>query len=79
MADMFFEEFFPFGFGLTRLTADGLLDDDFGENGFSHIDLDKATGGWHYATCLAQSADGEIVIAGWTGNNIVLARYFFSN
>ncbi len=61
-------------FALTRLNADGSIDDSFGENGTALTKFGK----YPYITAVAIQPDGKIVAVGQTGIllDIAMVRYF---
>jgi len=62
------------GFGITRLTSDGLLDNNFGAlNGFGYLTYN----GLHAAAVAIQN-DDKIIVAGhraWDGSSLALVRF----
>ena len=67
-----------YNFALFRYSADGVLDNTFGVDGFGMVTTDF--GSSDYAACVQIQQDGKIVIVGsvWNGSNydIGLARYW---
>jgi uncharacterized delta-60 repeat protein len=62
----------PFDFGLARFSADGALDDSFGDRGIVTTDL-GSTGEW--AAGVAPGPAGSVVAAGASGSSFAVARY----
>ena len=61
-----------FDFGLARYNPDGSLDDSFGTDGLVTTDFE---GGTDLVTGMALQSDGQIVVAGPSTDETVLARY----
>lgn len=62
----------PFDFGVARYTADGLLDDRFGDRGVVATDL-GSTGEW--AAGVASGPGATVVVAGASGSTFAVTRY----
>ena len=58
-------------FGIARFSAEGALDESFGDGGRVVTDFDAAD----YGYGVAIQADGKIVVAGSSGDDFALARY----
>jgi uncharacterized delta-60 repeat protein len=63
---------FGYQFALARYNRDGSLDTSFGIDGLLTTDMPGDT---DYANSMVLQPDGKIVLAGWTGEDIALARY----
>ena len=61
-------------FGLVRLNPDGSLDSSFGNSGLIRTDLQSPCSN-DGAMSLALQGDGKIVVAGYSGTSIAVARY----
>lgn len=62
----------PFDFGAARYSADGVLDDSFGDRGVVATDL-GSTGEW--AAGVASGPGGTVVAAGASGSSFAVVRY----
>lgn len=62
-----------FKFALARYNTDGTLDTGFSTVGTVITDIDSFF--YDFATSIALLSDGKIVIAGYSGDNIALAKY----
>jgi uncharacterized delta-60 repeat protein len=56
---------------IARYHADGSLDSTFGMDGM----VTSLIGSTSYATCVAVESDGQIIVAGGSGNDFLLTRY----
>ncbi|MEO8734117.1 MAG: hypothetical protein ABI373_07285, partial [Flavobacteriales bacterium] len=60
------------GFGVARLTANGLLDPTFGNGGTQTTLLPQ---GGNACASMAMQADGKLVLTGQSGGDVALVRY----
>jgi uncharacterized delta-60 repeat protein len=62
----------PYAVALARYSATGTLDPTFGVGGVLLADLGAGTSG---ANAIALQPDGMLVVAGWNGSSIAVARF----